>query len=131
MTYEPYADTDYYTNEYKGSVILDDQLNKALKQASRHIDALTYNRIVGRGISTLTEFQQDIIKECCCELADFEYENADYIESVLKQYGINGVNMSFEANWNLKMQNGVAIKADIYQKLCQTGLCNPSLGVYR
>lgn len=129
MTYKPYADASYYAGEYDGRIIPTDELNKALKQASRHIDALTYNRIVGRGISNLTEFQQDIIKECCCELADFEYENADYIESVLKQYGINGVSMSFEASWNLKIQNGIAIKTNTYQKLCQTGLCRPGLGV--
>lgn len=129
MAYEPYADASYYTGEYEGVTIPSDELNKALKQASRHIDALTYNRIVGRGISSLTAFQQDIIKECCCELADFEYENADYIENVLKSYGINGVSMSFEASWNLMIQSGVAIKGSTYQKLSQTGLCQPSLGV--
>lgn len=129
MAYIPYADAGYYTGEYEGKIIPDDELNKDLKQASRHIDALTYNRIVGRGISSLTPFQQDLIKECCCELADFEYENADYIESVLKQYGINGVSMSFEASWNLKIQSGVAIKGSTYQKLSQTGLCRSSLGV--
>lgn len=131
MAYEPYADCTYYIGDYEGSIIPSDELNKALKQASRHIDALTYNRIVGRGISSLTTFQQDMIRECCCELADFEYENADYIESVLKQYGINGVSMSFEANWNLKIQSGVAIKGSTYQKLSQTGLCCSGLGVRR
>ncbi|MDF2610046.1 MAG: hypothetical protein K0R92_1520 [Lachnospiraceae bacterium] len=128
MAYEPYADISYYTSEYEGTTIPADEQNKALKQSSRHIDALTYNRIVGRGITNLTTFQQEIIKECCCELADFEYENTDYIESVLKQYGINGVSMSFEASWNLKIQNGVAIKGSTYQKLYETGLCRPSLG---
>lgn len=127
--YTPYADEEYYINEYGSTLIPSVNLDKALKQASKHIDALTYNRIVGRGISNLTNFQQEIIKECCCELADFEYENADYIESVLKQYGINGVSMSFEANWNLKIQNGIVIKASTYQKLSQTGLCCSSLGV--
>lgn len=129
MAYIPYADPSYYTGDYEGKNVPSDEQNKALKQASRHIDALTYNRIVGRGISSLTTFQQDIIREVCCELADFEYENADYIESVLKQYGINGVSMSFEASWNLKIQNGVAIKGSTYQKLSQTGLCRSSLGV--
>lgn len=129
MAYEPYADAGYYTDEYEGNITPADTLNKALKQASRHIDALTYNRIVGRGISSLTDFQQGIIRECCCELADFEHENADYIESVLKSYGINGVAMSFEESWNLKIQNGIAVRASTYQKLTQTGLCRPSLGV--
>lgn len=129
MAYEPYADARYYTDEYEGDTIPADTLNKALKQASRHIDALTYNRIVGRGISSLTAFQQDIIRECCCEMADFEHENVDYIENVLKSYGINGVSMSFEESWNLKIQNGIAVRANTYQKLSQTGLCRPCLGV--
>lgn len=129
MAYKPYADAGYYNGEYKGSTIPEDALEKALKQSSRHIDALTYNRIVGRGISFFTDFQQDIIRECCCELADFEHENEDMIESVLQNYGINGVSMSFGESWNIKIQNGILIRKSIYQKLCQSGLCNSSLGV--
>lgn len=121
--YKAYADVDYYHNEYDGSTIPDDILEKALKTASRHIDTLTYNRIVGRGISALTEFQQEIIKEVCCEMADFENENAAMLQSVLQQYSINGVSMTFGSSWNLKIQNGVAIRMDTYEKLCQTGLC--------
>ncbi len=123
MAYKPYADAEYYTNEYKGVVLSDNNMEKSLKAASRHIDTLTYNRITGRGISALTEFQQDIIKEVCCEMADFETENADMLQSVLQQYSINGVSMTFGSTWNLKLQNGVAIRMDTYEKLCQTGLC--------
>ncbi len=123
MAYKPYADAEYYTNEYKGAILSDDNMEKSLKAASRHIDTLTYNRITGRGISALTEFQQDIIKEVCCEMADFETENADMLQSVLQQYSINGVSMTFGSAWNLKLQNGVAIRMDTYEKLCQTGLC--------
>lgn len=121
--YKAYADVDYYHNEYDGSTIPDDILERSLKTASRHIDTLTYNRIVGKGISALAEFQQEIIKEVCCEMADFETENADMLQSVLQQYSINGVSMTFGSSWNLKIQNGVAIRMDTYEKLCQTGLC--------
>lgn len=121
--YKAYADVDYYHNEYDGSTISDDILERSLKTASRHIDTLTYNRIVGKGISALTEFQQEIIKEACCEMADFETENADMLQSVLQQYSINGVSMTFGSSWNLKIQNGVTIRMDTYEKLCQTGLC--------
>ena len=51
MAYEPYATPEYYREAYGGSVISEDELEKALRQASRHIDSLTYNRIVGRGLS--------------------------------------------------------------------------------
>ena len=121
--YKAYADERYYTDEYKGTILPADDMEKALKTASRHIDTLTWNRITGRGILDLTEFQQEIIKEVCCEMADFEHENADMLQSVLQQYSINGVSMTFGSSWNLKLQNGVAVRMDTYEKLCQTGLC--------
>ncbi len=130
MALEVYASKEYYSGEHCTAIIPDDQLETKLKKASRHIDALTYNRIVGKGFSELTEFQQEAVKEVCCSLADFEYEYQDYIENVLQSYGINGVSMSFGTGWNTKVQNGVAIRADLYQRLCQTGLCGPRLGVY-
>lgn len=72
MAYRSYVTPDYYTDTYDGSVIPEDELERALKQASRHIDSLTYNRIVGRGFSSLTEYQQEIIREVVCMQADFE-----------------------------------------------------------
>lgn len=128
MAHVSYADAGYYFAEYNGNIISEENLEKALKQASRHIDTLTYNRIISRDISELTEFQQDIIKECCCEIADFEYENAEILQSILQSYSINGVSMSFGDSWNVKVISGVAVKTDIYEKLKQTGLCCMSLG---
>lgn len=127
MAYEPYADERYYSREAGGEIIEDD-VDKYLRTASRHIDSLTYNRIVGRGFSNLTRFQQEIIREVCCELAEFEYENEDLIQNVLQSYSINGVSMSFGNSWNVKVISGVAIRSDIYEKLAQTGLCCASLG---
>lgn len=124
MAYIPYANAIYYASEYGGTIIRgNEELAKALKQASRHIDSLTYNRIVGRGFSNLTEFQQDVIREVVCLQADFEYENADMINTILTSYGINGVSMSFGASWNVFMDKGIAMKRDVYTMLSQTGLC--------
>lgn len=123
MSYQAYADDKYYSNVYGGTDIPAEEQNKLLKKASRHIDTLTYNRIIGRGISNLTEYQQDIIRETCCQIADFEYENEELINSVLQNYSINGVTMSFGSSWNVMVQNGIAIKRDIYELLCSTGLC--------
>ena len=121
--YEPYVDEYYYKDVYQGDTIPDEQLSKALRQTSRHIDSLTYNRIVGRGFFNLTEFQQDAIKEVCCLQADFEHENKELIENVLSSYSINGVSMSFETGWNVHADKGIAIKKDVYSLLEQTGLC--------
>ena len=123
MSYEPYATPGYYQGKYEGTLIEDDDLKKALVQASRHIDSLTYNRIVGRGFSNLTRFQQDIIQDVVCQQADFETENADEINSILSSYSINGVSAQFGSSWNVFTDKGVAMKRDLYALLCQTGLC--------
>lgn len=123
MAYESYVTEDYYKSTYKGKSLPNDEVEKHLKQASRHIDSLTYNRIVGRGFSNLTEFQQDVIKEVCCQQAEFEYENADEISTILSSYSINGVSAQFGSSWNVYTDKGVAIKRDVYALLEQTGLC--------
>ena len=122
-----YADIMYYTVEYNGRVMTGDDLEKALQRASMHIDSLTYNRIVGQGYSNLTVFQQETIRKVCCMQAEFEFENADLIDSVLKSYAINGVSMSFGESWNVTVQNGIAMRRDVYAMLCQTGLCTRRL----
>lgn len=123
MPYEPYASGTYYLNAYDGEEIPGEHINKYLKQASRHIDSLTYNRIVGRGFSNLTEFQQDIIREVVCAQAEFEYQNKEIFDMVLSGYSINGVSMQFEESWNVSTQKGIPIRRDLYEQLCQTGLC--------
>lgn len=123
MAYEPYVTQEYYTNEYGGSLIPLDEQEKALRQASRHIDSLTYNRIVGIGFSNLTDFQKDVIQETVCMQADFEYENADEINTILQSYSINGVSAQFGSSWNVFTDKGVAMKRDVYAMLAQTGLC--------
>ena len=123
MSYVPYATPEYYTDTYGGTLILENDIARALQIASRHIDSLTYNRIVGRGFSSLTRFQQDIIQDVVCQQADFETENADEINSVLSSYSINGVSAQFGSSWNVFTDKGVAMKRDLYALLCQTGLC--------
>ena len=122
MAYIPYATAEDYAI-YGNNGIPSTELEKALHWASRHIDSLTYNRIVGRGFSNLTEFQQDTIREVVCRQADFEYENADEISSVLSSYSINGVSVQFGESWNVFTGAGVAMRRDVYSLLCQTGLC--------
>lgn len=123
MAYEPYADSIYYTDVYKGTIIPKENVEKYLKQASRHIDSLTYNRIVGRGFSELTRFQQDMIREVVCMQSEFEYENADEISTILSSYSLNGISVKFGDNWNIYTNKGVAMKRDVYALLSQTGLC--------
>lgn len=123
MTYEPYVPPEYYREVYKGSVIPEENLKQALRQASRHVDSLTYNRIVGQGFLCLTDFQQELIQEVVCRQAEFEYENADEIDTILQSYSINGVSAQFGSSWNVFTDKGIAMRRDVYAMLCQTGLC--------
>ena len=124
MAYKFYATPEYYKNTYNGDIVPDEELDKVLRKASRHIDSLTYNRIVGRGFFDLTEFQQEVIQEVICQQADFEYENSDEINTILSSYSINGVSAQFGSSWNVFMDKGVAMKRDVYAQLSQTGLCS-------
>ena len=72
-----YVTESYYINTYGGRTVPEENLKSALHQASRHIDSLTYNRIVGRGFDNLTDFQKEVIREVICLQADFECENAE------------------------------------------------------
>ena len=128
MTYEAYVDVNYYWDVYGGSTVPEEELDRRLKMAGRHIDSLTYNRIAGQGILNLTAFQQEIIREVCCQQADFEWENADMIESVISSYSLNGASVQFGRTWNVMVSNGVAMRRDTYQLLQQTGLCCRLLG---
>ena len=123
MPYEAYVTPEYYRDSYKGSTVPAGDLDKALRQASRHIDSLTYNRIVGQGFSNLTKFQQEIIREVVCQQADFEHENADEINTILSSYSLNGASVQFGSSWNVFTDKGVAMKRDVYALLSQTGLC--------
>lgn len=124
MAYQSYVTVEYYRDVFKGSRIPEAELEKKLRLASRHVDSLTYNRIIGRGFQSLTEFQQDMIQEVVCQQAEFEYENADEIETILQSYSINGVSAQFGTSWNVFIDKGIAMKRDAYALLCQTGLCS-------
>lgn len=120
--YTPYVSAEEYKN-LGYTTIPEGERAKTLKKASRHIDSLTYNRIVGKGFDGLTEFQQEIIKEVICNQADFEYDNQDMLDSILSSYSINGTSMTLESGWKLYIEQGVAIKMENYALLKQTGLC--------
>lgn len=121
--YKPYADEEYYSNQFEGKKIPYNERNKYLTEASRHIDSLTYNRIVGRGFLSLTPFQQAVIQDVVCRQAEFEFENADLLDTILSSYSLNGVSMGFQGkSWNVFADKGIAMKKSDYALLSQTGL---------
>jgi len=116
-----YADEAFYKNEYIGTHN-SENLNRILKTASQHIDTLTFNRIVGMGFDNLTPFQQSVVREVCCQMADFMIENKDLIETTVSSYSINGVSMAFGDNWNVVTSQGIALSRSTFELLKQSGL---------
>ena len=107
MAYKAYVTPKYYLETYRGTSIPESELDLRLRDASRHIDSLTYSRIVGQGFSALTEFQQDVIREVVCRQADFEAENRETLDCALFSYSINGVSMTLAAGLNcVQYKNG-------------------------
>ncbi len=51
-----------------------------------------------------------MIREVVCQQAEFEYENADEINTILQGYSINGVSAQFGSSWNVFTDKGVAMK---------------------
>ena len=127
--YQAYADKTYFENFTKNldNTIPDDKVEYYLKQASRDIDTLTFNRIRRHGFYKLSEYQQEIIQEVCCEHASFLFDNADMLKTYLSNYSINGVSMTFGGAWNIYIESGIAVDRRLYERLCDTGLCCRSL----
>ena len=120
--YTAYVTPQEYTSMGYTAIPSDD-IGKFLKDASRNIDTLTFNRIVAKGFDNLTDFQKEIIKECVCKQADFLFENNDAINSVFDTYSINSVTMKFGTGFAMMTDDGVPILTSVYSILKQTGLC--------
>lgn len=121
--YSPYITYQEYV-ELGGNTLTAENADKYLKTASRNLDVLTFNRIHQMGgINKLTQFQQDIVKEFCANVADFVFENEEVLDNILSSYSINGVSMNFSGNWNLTIREGVAVRTDDFKLLESSGLC--------
>ncbi len=129
--YSPYITYEEYL-ELGGNTLTAEDADKFLIQTSRQIDILTFNRIIQLGgLDKLSEYQQDTIKQCVVNIADFIYTNQDILDNILSSYSINGVSMSFNGNWNLTVRDGVAVKTEDYKLLETTGLTYLGYGFKR
>ncbi|HEL6541609.1 TPA: hypothetical protein U0F44_002927, partial [Listeria monocytogenes] len=51
----PYTTLEFYTNEYAGEHLEQDEFDKLLKHAERKIDSVTFYRIRKSGIESFSE----------------------------------------------------------------------------
>src|SRR5690625_3607797 len=118
-----YATPEDY-KEYGEGLITGEQLDKALSRASDEIDALTYNRIVGRGFDNLTEFQQTNITKSVCLQADFVHQYGDYLNMPIESFSAGSISMSLKV---VEGGGGVRTTESIINLLGATGLTSRRL----
>lgn len=99
-----------------------------LSNASRAVDALTFNRIPAVGFDSLTQFQRGRVEEVTERLAGWYLEYGELLSSPVTGYAINGVSAQYGAGPGVTVQNGVTIPRELLALLEQTGLCCRRLG---
>lgn len=113
-----YATPEYYTADYGGTLISQEELGKALVKAEREIDHLCFGRIKGKGFDNLTPYQQSLIKEAVCLQADYTEQYGAYINSPLKGYSAGSTKVEMADI----TYGGISATQEIINLLEDTGL---------
>lgn len=120
-----YVNEEYYSNEFDGSELPDEEIGKYLKLAQEKIDSITFNRIVALGFDNLTEFQKEKIKEAICYQAEYIYENGYNNENNrdISSYSVLDISVSKDnssGNKTIAQRNNISEIA--YDYIHKTGL---------
>jgi hypothetical protein len=120
-----YVNKEYYSNEFNGNKIPDEEIEKYLKLAQEKIDSITYNRIIAVGFDNLTEFQKEKIKEAICYQAEYIYTNGYNSEDNrdITSYSVLDISVSVDnsnSNKTIAQKNNMSEMA--YDYIHKTGL---------
>jgi hypothetical protein len=120
-----YVNKKYYSDEFMGVKLPNDEIEKYLKLAQEKIDSITFNRIVAIGFDNLTEFQKEKIKEAICYQAEYIFENGYNNENNrdISSYSVLDISVSKDnsgSNKTLAERNNMSEIA--YDYISKTGL---------
>lgn len=118
--------SDYY-HYSRTHQIPEEQLEGALADAERDIDALTFCRIRRLGFDALTDLQADLVRQAVVNQADFRAQYGEMLENPLASYSVNGVSMSWDKG-AVRCVSGVYTSPSILTLLRQTGLAYRGVG---
>lgn len=91
-----YVNEEYYSNEFKGELLPDDDIEKYLTIAQEKIDDITFNRIVHIGFENLTDFQKDCISKAICYQAEHYFENGINSMSGVSSYSVLDISVNVD-----------------------------------
>ena len=119
-----YADSDYYFNEFYGSKLTTENVDKYLQEASEKIDSITFNRIVGIGFDNLTDFQKEKIQMAVCYQAEYILENGfnDENKADVASYSVLDISVSVDSNKAKTKAEKLYMSESAYDLVNKTGL---------
>ena len=82
-----YVDYGYYKNEFKGTTLTEEEFNKFGSLGEKYIEKNTLSRVAEGSINSYPTPLILDIKDCVCELAEFEHEI-----SLVRSNALGGVN---------------------------------------
>lgn len=113
-----YVTSKYYTDEYGGKLISQEELEKKLENACEDIDHLTFGRIQRIGFDCLYPRQQTLIRKAVCMQAEYREQYGAALINPIKSYGVGKT--------RVEMGNvtcgGINTTQDVIDKLEDTGL---------
>ena len=120
-----YIDANYYTDQYNGTILTGDDIEKYLELAQEKVDSITFNRIVKIGFNNLTEFQQENIAKAICIQAEYISEHGtDDDWSRISSYNVLDISVSVDSNSVSKAQK-LNMSDRAYSLVHKTGLDCP------
>ena len=94
-----YADFDYYSKKYYGT-LPEDSFNSLVLKASREIDNNINTRLTQEKIDNLPEEAQEQLKYTACALTDLIYRKQENENKKISSYSIDGVSKTFKVITN-------------------------------
>ncbi|MGC9338749.1 hypothetical protein [Listeria ivanovii] len=128
-----YTTLEFYTNEYAGEHLEQEEFSSLLKHAERKIDSLTFYRIRKNRFETFSEFIQHQIQLATCNQIEYFKEAGGTSELAVSKpnnvsIGRTSISDSNFASTATSLNSGL-IGSDVRSYLAPTGLLYCGVGV--
>lgn len=125
-----YATYQYYTDEYYGTALTEQEFQKYAKRASAEMDHVTFGRL-----SKLpNEELPDVVRDCMCDVAERMYHNETAAGSDIASENNDGYSVSYRDTGDINarkheihatIRTYLAVTGLMYRGILKDDLCNP------
>ena len=127
MTYATY---DYYTNDYFGTALTEQEFPKYARRASAEMDHVTFGRLSKLSTDEIT----DAIRDCMCDVAERMHHFETATGSDIASENNDGYSISYRDTGNTDAQKHelyatirtyLAVTGLMYRGISKDDLCDP------